>query len=79
MRRADPLVVETGAEADFRLVGGTDTVTGVRYEAGSLVLTLSGPGTGATAVTYLGHLRSGPGITNATGVGLLAFSEPLGA
>jgi carbohydrate esterase-like sialic acid-specific acetylesterase len=77
MRTADPLTIEAGAEADFRLAGSTDTVTGVRYEPGALVLTLSGPGTGATAVEYVGHLRSGPGITNATGAGLLTFSEPL--
>lgn len=78
MRTNDPLTVEPGAEADFRVAGAEVTVTGVRYDAGALVLTLSGPATGAIGVSYLGHLRSGPVITNATGSGLLAFDEPLG-
>jgi len=75
LRSADPLTVQAGANADFRLVGSTVTVTSVAYQAdGSLKLTLSGTPTGATALVYQGHLKAGPWITNATGTGLLAFS-----
>ncbi|GAB3951240.1 hypothetical protein GCM10029976_087300 [Kribbella albertanoniae] len=75
LRSTDPLTVEAGVRADFRLVGSTVTVSSVAYEAGgSLKLTLSGTPTGATALVYQGHLKSGPAITNATGTGLLAFS-----
>lgn len=77
LRTNDPLTVEPGAEADFRVTGAAVTVSAVGYSAGSLVLTLSGPATGAIAVSYLGHLRSGPVIINATGAGLLAFDQPL--
>ncbi|MFB6725720.1 sialate O-acetylesterase [Kribbella sp. NPDC056345] len=75
LRSADPLTVEAGVRADFRLVGSNVTVSAVAYQAdGSLKLTLSGTPTGATALVYQGHLKSGPAITNATGTGLLAFN-----
>lgn len=75
LRSTDPLTVDPGAEANFRIDGSTVTVTSVAYEpGGKLVLTLSGPATGATGVSYLGHLGSGPWITNAVGAGLLAFT-----
>ncbi|MFC9691855.1 sialate O-acetylesterase [Kribbella sp. NPDC056951] len=75
LRSADPLTVDAGVGADFRLVGSTVTVTSVVYQAdGSLKLSLSGTPTGATALVYQGHLKTGPAITNATGTGLLAFS-----
>ncbi|WP_084734990.1 sialate O-acetylesterase [Actinophytocola xinjiangensis] len=75
LRSTDPLTVDPGAEADFRIDGSTATVSAVEYQAGGrLVLTLSEPAPDATGVTYLGHLRAGPWITNATGVGMLAFT-----
>ncbi len=75
LRSTDPLTVDSGVRADFRLVGSTVTVSSVVYQAdGSLKLTLSGTPTGATALVYQGHLKAGPAITNATGTGLLAFS-----
>ncbi|MFI5735677.1 sialate O-acetylesterase [Kribbella sp. NPDC051587] len=74
LRSTDPLIVDSGVGADFRLVGSTVTVTSVVYQAdGSLKLSLSGTPTGATALIYQGHLKAGPWITNATGTGLLAF------
>lgn len=75
LREDDPLTVDPGAEADFRIDGSTAVVSTVEYRPGGrLVLGLSEPATGATGVTYLGHLRAGPWITNATGAGLLAFT-----
>ncbi|MFF4879659.1 MULTISPECIES: sialate O-acetylesterase [unclassified Micromonospora] len=74
LRSDDPLTVDPGVAADFRVNGSTATVTGVEYRAGGrLVLTLSAPADGATGVSYLSHLRAGPWIVNATGSGLLTF------
>jgi hypothetical protein len=74
LRSADPLTVDDGVGADFRVDGTTASVTDVAYEPGGrLVLTLSEPTTGATGVSYLAHLRAGPWITNDIGAGLLAF------
>jgi hypothetical protein len=70
--------VDAGAAADFRVEGSTVTVTSVAYQpGGKLLLELSGPATGATGLTYQGHLGAGPWITNPIGTGLLAFSLPL--
>ncbi len=78
LRSSDPLTVDSGAAADFRLEGSAATVTSVAYQAGGkLVLTLSGPAADATAVIYQGHLGAGPWITNPIGTGLLAFRLPL--
>lgn len=75
LRSTDPLTVDAGVGADFRLVGSTVTVSSVAYQAGGVLkLTLSGTPTGATALVYQGHLKAGPWITNATGIGLLAFN-----
>lgn len=73
---ADPLVVEPNAAADFRVPGAA--VQAIRYAKGvGLVLTLDQPVPASTTVAYVGHLRAGPRITNATGVGLLAFRLPV--
>jgi hypothetical protein len=78
LRTADPLTVDSGAGADFRLEGSTASVTSVAYQAGGkLVLTLSGPAASATGLIYQGHLGAGPWITNPIGTGLLAFRLPL--
>jgi hypothetical protein len=78
LRSADPLTVDSGAAADFRLEGSTVTVTSVAYQPGGrLVLTLSGPAADATGLVYQGHLGAGPWITNPIGTGLLAFRLPL--
>ncbi|MET7278198.1 sialate O-acetylesterase [Kribbella sp. NPDC005582] len=74
LRTGDPLTVAAGAAADFRVEGSAVTVSSVAYRAGgNLVLTLSGPATGVTALIYQSHIGSGPWITNAVGSGLLAF------
>ncbi|WBQ05897.1 sialate O-acetylesterase [Kribbella sp. CA-293567] len=78
LRSADVLTVDTGVADDFRVDGSAVTVTSVAYQAGGkLVVTLSGPATGVTALTYQGHNSAGPWITNATGSGLLAFTLPI--
>jgi hypothetical protein len=80
LRSTDPLTVEPGVAADFRVNGTTVTVTGVEYrDGGRLVLTLSGPAGEASGVSYLSHLRAGPWIANAIGTGLLTFYNlPIG-
>ncbi|TDW89246.1 carbohydrate esterase-like sialic acid-specific acetylesterase [Kribbella pratensis] len=77
LRSTDPLTVEEGVAADFRVDGAAVTVTSVAYQPGKLVLQLSGPPTGATALTYQAHLRAGPWITNTIGTGLLTFTLPI--
>jgi len=39
----------------------------------TLILTLSAAAAGATGLSYAGHAGPGPWITNARGIGLLAF------
>jgi hypothetical protein len=78
LRSTDALTVDAGVAADFRVDGAAVSITSVAYEAGGkLVLALSGPAAGATALTYQGHNGAGPWITNATGTGLLAFTLPV--
>ncbi len=68
----DPLTVESGAAADFRVPGAV--VKDIRYDIGrGLVLTLDQPVPADATVAYVGHLRSGPRIMTTAGVGLLAF------
>jgi Carbohydrate esterase, sialic acid-specific acetylesterase len=74
--RAERLVVEPGAAADFRVPGAA--VHAVEFAAGrGLVLTLDRPVPASATVAYVGHLRAGPRITNARGIGLLAFRLPV--
>ncbi|MEV6411047.1 sialate O-acetylesterase [Kribbella sp. NPDC051718] len=78
LRSSDVLTVDAGVAADFRVDGAAVAVSSVAYQAGGkLVLTLSGPAAGVTALTYQGHNGAGPWITNATGTGLLAFTLPV--
>jgi hypothetical protein len=78
LRSTDVLTVDSGVAADFRVDGSVVTVSSVAYQAGGkLVVTLSGPATSGTTLTYQGHNGAGPWITNATGTGLLAFTLPI--
>jgi hypothetical protein len=78
LRSADALTVDAGVAADFRVDGSAVTVSSVAYQpGGKLVVSLSGPATGVTALTYQGHNSAGPWITNATGTGLLSFTLPI--
>jgi hypothetical protein len=78
LRSTDVLTVDAGVAADFRVDGAAVNVAAVAYEAGGkLVLTLSGPAAGVTALAYQGHNGAGPWIANATGTGLLAFTLPV--
>ena len=74
--RTFPGSVRTAVRDPRSMVDGAAvTVSSVTYQAGGkLLLTLSGPATGATSLTYQGHNGAGPWITNATGTGLLAFT-----
>ncbi|MEM6991296.1 MAG: PKD domain-containing protein [Myxococcota bacterium] len=75
MRDEDSMLsFEDGAQADFRLEGapGVTVLSGVA--AGhEVTLTLSGDGSAATGVTYLGRPGAGQWVTNDTGLGLLTF------
>jgi hypothetical protein len=75
MRNAsDSLSFTPGAEADFRLEGSAVTVLSGVAVSNQLVLTLSGDASGATGISYGSHTgAAAPAITNANGVGLLAF------
>ncbi|MFI5734960.1 sialate O-acetylesterase [Kribbella sp. NPDC051587] len=76
LRSTEPLTVDAGVAADFKVNSGT--VTAVTYQpGGNLLLDLSGPATSVTTLTYQGHLKAGPWITNSTGAGLLAFTLPV--
>ena len=58
LRMRDPddvLVWEAGAEADFVLIGTSETVSSGRVNGNEVVLTLSGAAPGATEVRYIGH------------------------
>lgn len=62
-----------GAEANFSLVGSQAVVSAGSASGSKVVLTLSASGAGATGLTYTGHTGPGPWVTNARGIGLLAF------
>lgn len=74
MRDADStLFWGAGAQAHFAVEGSAVTVTSGSATGANLVLTLSGDGAGAMSLRYAGHTGAGPWVTNAKGVGLLAF------
>ncbi|MGL4340110.1 MAG: sialate O-acetylesterase [Rhodoglobus sp.] len=77
LANTDTLTVDQGVGADFRVVGADVTVSDVRYESGGrLILTLSGPATGVTALSYVSHTGfGGPMIRTSLGMGLLAFDS----
>lgn len=70
---SEPMVFDAGAEADFRLEGSAVTVVGGTAQAGEVRLMLSGDATGATGVTYLGHVLAGPWVASEAGLGMLTF------
>lgn len=71
---ADSLAFNTGAEADFRLEGSSVVVAIGAAVSNTIVLTLDGDASAVTGLSYGGHVTAGsPAITNAKGIGLLAF------
>jgi hypothetical protein len=74
VRRPDAeLVFEAGAQYDFRLEGSSVRVIAGRAEGNRLILELNGDGRDAWGLSYYGHARDGPWVTNSARVGLLAF------
>jgi hypothetical protein len=71
----EPMVFDAGAEADFVVEGSAVTVVGGSAAPGEVRLMLSGDATGATGITYLGHMFAGPWITSGSGLGLLTFQS----
>ncbi|MFI9273653.1 sialate O-acetylesterase [Kitasatospora sp. NPDC052896] len=71
----DHLNMPCGPTADFIVNGSSATVTSVAAAPGEIALRLSGPATGATGISYVGHDGAGPWITNDNGTGLLAFYD----
>ncbi|TMR15300.1 sialate O-acetylesterase [Nonomuraea turkmeniaca] len=73
---ADPLTVEDGAAADFRVPG--TVVESVRWQRGrGLVLTLDRPVPADATVAYVAHRGAGPRVIDTLGMGLLAFQIPV--
>ncbi|MBW2454278.1 MAG: PKD domain-containing protein [Deltaproteobacteria bacterium] len=72
---ASTLTWDQGAESNFALEGGNVSVVSGQTAGSTLILTLSGDGSSATGLSYGGHSGAGPWVTNATGVGLLAFHD----
>ncbi|MBK6923637.1 MAG: PKD domain-containing protein [Deltaproteobacteria bacterium] len=70
---ASNLSFAEGAHVDFRLEGAAVSITGGSANGSQVILTLSGDGSAATGITYLGHQGAGPWVLNENGVGLLAF------
>jgi hypothetical protein len=69
----DVLTWDAGAENDFKIEGSAVTVTSGAIIDNQIVLTLSNNAATATGISYLGHSGPGPWVTNANGIGLLAF------
>ncbi len=62
---------DEGAENDFWTDSGAEVVGG-RAEGATLLLELDGP---AETLSYGGHSRDGPWVSNSRGVGMLAFGD----
>jgi len=73
----DSYTYEPGVEADFQVVGAPVSVTGGSITGNVLTLQLSGNATNATHLLYGGRQFSGQWVTNANGVGMVSFSEPI--
>jgi hypothetical protein len=70
---SDTLTWDVGAENDFKIEGSSVSVTSGAIIGNQIVLTLSDNVSIATGISYLGHSGAGPWVTNANGIGLLAF------
>lgn len=70
---SEPMVFDAGAEADFVVEGAAVTVVSGSAEPGEVRLVLSGDATGATGITYRGHVLAGPWVRSEAGLGLLSF------
>ena len=66
------------ALADFAVTGAPGAIVGRTISGNSFTLELDQPATGAAVLEYRGHLGQGSWVTNGSGVGMLAFSEPVG-
>lgn len=69
----DAMLWEAGSENYFRLEGSSVKVTGGRANGPTVVMQLSGDGSAATGISYLGHSGSGAWVANTRGIGLLTF------
>lgn len=75
---ADTVTWDAGAHADFRLQGASATPTNGYATAHTVVLQFNQDVSAATNVSYVSHWgQTGPYVTNANGVGLLAFQMPI--
>lgn len=70
---ASTVTWEDGAQSDFRLEGSPVTVTSGSAAGNVVTLQLSGDGSAATGLTYLGRTGAGQWVTNENGIGLLEF------
>ena len=77
--RTDAITFNAGATADFKVIGSAVSIISGTVANGVLQLNLSGNATGASQIVYTGHSgpASGNWVTNANGIGLLCFVEPL--
>jgi hypothetical protein len=73
----DNYVYESGVEADFQVVGAPVSVVSGSITGNEMLLQLSGNATNATHLLYGGRQFSGQWVTNANGVGMVSFSEPI--
>ena len=72
---ASTMSFDAGAESDFMVEGSSADVTAGATNGSDIVLTLSESATGASGLSYVGHSEAGPWVTNASGIGLLAFHD----
>lgn len=70
---ASDVTWQDGAQIDFRLEGSAVTVVSGAAAGNVVTLTLSGDGSAATGLTYLGRTGAGQWVTNENGIGLLEF------
>jgi len=71
----DAMLWEPGSEFYFKLEGSSVKVTGGRANGATVVMQLSGDGSGATGISYLGHAGPNilPWVANTRGLGMLTF------
>jgi hypothetical protein len=69
----DSIEASCGPVSNFVINGSSVSVASMAVKPGFIYLRLTGAASGATGVSYVGHDGTGPWITNANGIGLLAF------